>query len=106
MANQTTISQSNSTLVVTRTPNGGSSYNVADGLPYFNPAQLPDLSGVYDPTLPARGGVTYNTDGSVATDENGVAFTYNVDGTVHTISKGGVTRTATYNADGTIGSWA
>jgi hypothetical protein len=45
--NQTTISQSNSTLVVTRTPDGGSSYNVADGLPYFNPAQIPDLSKLY-----------------------------------------------------------
>lgn len=67
---------------------------------------LPDLSGKYGPVLPSVGTLTYNSDGTVAVDDNGVAYTYNSDGTVHTATKGGVTRTATYNTDGTLGGWA
>lgn len=56
--------------------------------------------------LPIVGAITYNPDGSVATDENGVTYAYNADGTVHTATKGSTTRTFTYNADGTIASVA
>jgi hypothetical protein len=68
--------------------------------------QAADLSGEYAPQVPTSGSYTYNTDGTVSTDPDGNAYTYNSDGSVHTITKGSVTRTATYNADGTIASWA
>jgi uncharacterized lipoprotein NlpE involved in copper resistance len=60
----------------------------------------------YVPQLATVGSYTYNTDGTVATDPDGNAYSYNTDGTIRTITKGGVTRTATYNTDGTIASWA
>lgn len=63
-------------------------------------------TGTYAFQLPTAGSITYNADGTVATDADGVSYTYNADGTVHTAAKGGVTRTFTYNADGTIASVA
>jgi hypothetical protein len=62
------------------------------------------LAGKQD-VLPTAGSYTYNGDGTVATDPDGNSYTYNSDGTVHTITKGGATRTATYNADLSIASW-
>lgn len=63
-------------------------------------------NGAYVPALPGIGTPTYNLDGSVAVDENGVAWTYNLDGSPHTASKGGVTLTAAYNLDGSPGGWS
>lgn len=60
----------------------------------------------YAPNLPAIGSLTYDTAGNVLTDSLGVVYTYNADNTVHTITFGGVTRTLTYNTDGTIASVA
>lgn len=56
--------------------------------------------------LPAVGSLTYDTAGNVLTDSLGMVYTYNADNTVHTITFGGVTRTLTYNSDGTIASVA
>lgn len=58
----------------------------------------------YVPVSPTTG-ITYNSDGSVATvTENGVttSYTYNSDGTVHTDVRSGVTRTYTYDGSGNL----
>jgi hypothetical protein len=59
----------------------------------------------YQPQIPTAGAYTYDGSGRVQTDPDGNTYTYNTDDTVATITKGGVTRTATYNANG-IASWA
>jgi YD repeat-containing protein len=67
------------------------------------------LPGTYVPILTPATGLTYNADGTVATQTvAGVAtsYTYNADGTVATEVRAGVTRTYTYNADGTLASVA
>lgn len=58
----------------------------------------------YAPVSPTTG-ITYNSDGSVATvTENGVTttYTYNSDGTVATDVRAGVTRTYTYDGSGNL----
>ena len=66
-------------------------------------------TGTYAPILTPAETLTYNGDGTVATQTiAGVAttYTYNPDGTVATEARGGVTRTYTYNGDGTLASVA
>lgn len=65
-------------------------------------AQAAKDSGTYVPQLPTIGGFTYNTDGSVASDPDGTAYAYNSDGTLATETLHGVTRTYSYNPDGSI----
>lgn len=51
-------------------------------------------------------GITYSGGNTTAATINGVAYTYSydVDGNIQTIAGGGVTRTVTYNGDGTVAS--
>jgi hypothetical protein len=69
-------------------------------------SQLTALTGTLAPLLPTVGSITYNSDGTLATDENGAAYAYNSDGSVHTITKGGVTRTASYDSNGNLIGWS
>lgn len=56
--------------------------------------------------LPKAGSYDYDTEGRVETDAAGVAYTYDSEGRVQTATLGAVTRTITYNTDGTIASVA
>lgn len=58
----------------------------------------------YATKLPAVGALSYDGNGNVLTDTDGMSYTYNGDGTVNTISDGVSTRTLGYNPDGTIAS--
>ena len=62
-------------------------------------------SGTYGPILTDPSTITYNGDGTVATQTvQGVAtfYTYNGDGTVATETRAGVTRTYTYDGSGNL----
>jgi hypothetical protein len=59
-------------------------------------------SATFAPVLPNAGSYVWNTDGTCASDADGNTYTYNADLSVHTITKGGITRTYTYNGDGTV----
>lgn len=72
----------------------------------FNLKQASDVKNIYIPKLPTAGSYAYGTDGNISTDPDGIAYTWNTDGTVHTETLNGVTRTYTYNADGSIASVA
>lgn len=69
----------------------------------------PGGKNTYATILTPATGLTYNADGTVATQTvAGVttSYTYNADGTVATEARAGITRTYTYNADGTLASVA
>lgn len=66
-------------------------------------------NATYATILTPAESLTYNADGTVATQTiGGVAttYTYNADGTVHTETRNSVTRTYIYNSDGTLASVA
>ena len=68
---------------------------------YRRTGGAPDPSGTYAPVLTPPTTITYNGDGTVATQTiGGVAtvYGYNADGTVATETRGGVTRAYTYTA--------
>jgi YD repeat-containing protein len=70
---------------------------------------LSSLTSTYAPILTPAATLTYNADGTVATQTVAsvvTTYTYNADGSVATEARGGVTRTYTYNADGTLASVA
>jgi hypothetical protein len=62
------------------------------------------LRAAYLAPLPTVGSLTYNPDGTIATDPDGNTYTWNADGTPATQTKGGVTRTFHWNTDGTLAS--
>lgn len=65
------------------------------------------LSTSYVPQLTAPTTLTYNPDGTVASQTLGgiaTTYTYNPDGTVASETRNGITRTYTYNIDGTLAS--
>ncbi|WP_288338237.1 hypothetical protein [uncultured Gordonia sp.] len=64
----------------------------------------------YAPLVSAVGSYTYDADGNVTQTPDGTTYTWESDGAggyrVHTETVAGVTRTYTYNSDGTLGSVA
>lgn len=84
-------------------PNGSTvvTYNVDVGAQ----AAVAALMSGYVPQVPSVGSYTYDASGRVTGDPDGNVYTYNGDDTVNTITKNGVTRTASYGANG-IASWA
>lgn len=69
-----------------------------------------DADANYAPKVSAVGAYTYDGNGNVTATPDGTTYTWESDGTggyrVKTETSGGVTRTFTYNTDGTLGSVA
>lgn len=70
----------------------------------------PVLDGTYAPLSSPVGSYTYDGNGNVETTPDGTTYTWESDGSggyrVATETVNGVTRTFTYNGDGTLGSVA
>ncbi len=69
-----------------------------------------DLDAAYAPKVSATGSYTYDANGNVTGTPDGTTYTWESDGAgsfrVKTETVGTITRTFTYNTDGTLGSVA